>query len=822
MPRLSTHRLVAAVAALGLVPLALIGAVAPAQAVVPNPTWPSQTNLGSTFTGDPLVFMSADGTHSLVLAENDEIGVSTSSNGGAWSTITGIGSSENATEWAAAASLDAQTVAVAYEDADNTYSGYALVSTDGGTTWGDEALLNIQPTCEVEDERPAVSVSPGGRVIAVAFTYANCTQDAIARFSTDGGQTWGAEEVLPQSDAMLDPKIRVLDDGRAIITWRDDSYSSAYAATRTAAGVWSSAFHLDLEITTRNTFEVSLDVSPDGSRVATAWSERTTAYVRMGTWSGNTVTWDPPVELTAAIPGLANPNVIQAMAVETSVKGATVAARFDVQMVAAGPEVDYIVASTDGGQTFTLSPAMGTEAFGDALVLSDSGKVVHTAWGSPNVDGKGYTMTSLDGGQTWSTKAQLSTADGRAPAIAANSSGAQVVGAWPGNVTDYDLHVTGGTVALSAPPGAPATSSAVMSGGTMTVTWTTPSSPGAGTISHYYVVVVGGGSCTVNATTFTCTVTGLNVSVTYTVIIYVLSQYGYSSGLLEESEVVAGTPPSKPRTPTAVAGNASVVVSWLVPSSNGGQPITSYLVTSTPGSKTCTATAPSTSCTVSALTNGTSYTFSVVAVNLVGPSGAATTSAVTPVAGRKPGAPTVKAVPKDKALLVTVTKPADHGSSAITEYRVVAKPSGKSCTITPSGAGPYTCEITGLVNGENNTLEATAKNSVGVGAKGTAGPFSAAAKPGAPRNLAIASRSTGVLKLEWDAPASNGGRAIQGYVVFYRLESGTKLTELPMATGLKRTLSDLKPGARYRVSVAAKNAMGRGPTVFLANVRVPN
>jgi hypothetical protein len=72
--------------------------------------------------------------------------------------------------------------------------------------------------------------------------------------------------------------------------------------------------------------------------------------------------------------------------------------------------------------------------------------------------------------------------------------------------------------------------------------------------------------------------------------------------------------------------------------------------------------------------------------------------------------------------------------------------------------------------------------------------------------LTIVSKSTdGTLNISWKTPASNGGLPITGYVVFWRLEDGNKLTTMPKVTVLERTITGLKPGARYRVSVAAVN-----------------
>jgi hypothetical protein len=98
--------------------------------------------------------------------------------------------------------------------------------------------------------------------------------------------------------------------------------------------------------------------------------------------------------------------------------------------------------------------------------------------------------------------------------------------------------------------------------------------------------------------------------------------------------VGAGAWPGKPGAPTigtATGGNATASVTFTAPASAGGSPITSYTVTSSPGS--VTASGASSPITVTGLTNGTAYTFTVTATNAqgTGPASAASNS-VTPAA----------------------------------------------------------------------------------------------------------------------------------------------------------------------------------------------
>jgi uncharacterized protein (TIGR02145 family) len=89
------------------------------------------------------------------------------------------------------------------------------------------------------------------------------------------------------------------------------------------------------------------------------------------------------------------------------------------------------------------------------------------------------------------------------------------------------------------------------------------------------------------------------------------------------------TVPGPPTNIAAVAGNNQATVTFNAPSSNGGSSISHYTVASSPGY--ITATANSTSIIVTGLTNGTSYTFTVVARNTVGNStSSAASNAVTP------------------------------------------------------------------------------------------------------------------------------------------------------------------------------------------------
>ena len=153
-------------------------------------------------------------------------------------------------------------------------------------------------------------------------------------------------------------------------------------------------------------------------------------------------------------------------------------------------------------------------------------------------------------------------------------------------------------------------------------------------ISNYDANFAYGGTATAGGTlsisgTGLVTVSGVatNTSSTATV---TTTQTGYVSGSAQVTAVSLAAP-GAPTAVSAIAGNSQATVTFTAPASNGGAAITSYTVTSSPGGLTGTGSASP--ITVTGLTNGTSYTFTVAATNGAGTGAAsAASNSVTPAA----------------------------------------------------------------------------------------------------------------------------------------------------------------------------------------------
>ncbi|MBN2360756.1 MAG: VCBS repeat-containing protein [Deltaproteobacteria bacterium] len=353
-----------------------------------------------------------------------------------------------------------------------------------------------------------------------------------------------------------------------------------------------------------------------------------------------------------------------------------------------------------------------------------------------------------------------------------------------------------------------------------TVSWSAPLDDGGGVARYTVVVVQTGAEHEVDGGTLSLVVSGLNNGTSYTFTVRAGNAAGEGPSSAPSASVTPSRVPDPPTEVVAEPRNAAASVRWTAPLDNGGAPLQSYTVTSSPGGIERTVSAGSTSTTLSGLTNGTEYTCTVVATNVRGPSAASEPSnPVTP--GLPPDAPqNALATPGDALIDVTWEAPLTDNGYPVLSYRVVA---GTRSTVT--AADVFSASFTGLQNGQSYSVTVYARSIIGEGPGSPPIAVIPSTIPDAPTDV-VATATATRLFVRW-APGFDGGSAVTDFQV--AVEPGGHSVRV---SGLARaaTVSGLDTGATYSATVQAFNANGPSPlsaaaqatTAALPRLRLPN
>ena len=262
--------------------------------------------------------------------------------------------------------------------------------------------------------------------------------------------------------------------------------------------------------------------------------------------------------------------------------------------------------------------------------------------------------------------------------------------------------------------------------------------------------------------------------------------------------VVAGAPIID----TATAGDTQASVSFSAPASTGGAAITSYTVTSSPGGLTVSGVASP--LTVTGLTNGTAYSFSVTATNSAGTGSASSASnSVTPIAAQT----ITFSNPGSQSFGTTPTLTASASSSLTPSF--TSSTTGV-CTITSGGALSFITTGSCTINADQ------AGNASYLAAAQVSQSFSVTAVVAGAPTIGTATAGDTQASVSFSAPASTGGAAITSYTV---TSSPGGLTVSGVASPL--TVTGLTNGTAYSFSVTATNSAGTGSASSASNSVTP-
>jgi|GEM_PF-3014052 len=274
----------------------------------------------------------------------------------------------------------------------------------------------------------------------------------------------------------------------------------------------------------------------------------------------------------------------------------------------------------------------------------------------------------------------------------------------------------------------------------------------------------------------------------------------YSTG--QAHNVLVPTVPESPAIVSVTPGNLTAEVIFTAPVSNGGAAITGYTVTASPGG--ITAAGISSPISVTGLTNGTPYTFTVSATNSVGTGpDSAVSSSVVPKAPQtitfsNPGTQNFG------------TRPTISATSTSNLPVAFTTSTPEVCTITSEGA------LTFLSAGNATIIAHQEGNDYFLPALSISQTFAVVpVLPGIPTGITVEAGDCSAT-ISFTPPVFNGGDGITGYTV---MSSPGGITG--SGAGSPVTIIGLTNGQAYTFTVTATNSVGTGQASIASSSVIP-
>ena len=652
----------------------------------------------------------------------------------------------------------------------------------------------------------AVNGTAGNGAVNLIWTAPTDTgQSAItgyvARYSSNGGTTWSAHVDLVANGTSA--TVNGLTNGTSYIF-------QVAAVNSVGTGLYSASSSSVMPLGPPSAPTISLVTPQDGALgltlVAPASGAPVTAYeyrVNGGSWVVVAST-----STSIVIPGLLNGTSYSVeVRAESAVGVGTASAPVSgTPLAVPGAPTISSLAASNGAITVEFTPGFN----GGGTITSYEYQLNSGSWVTVPGASSPLQITGLAAGTTYAVALR-----------AVNSAGPGAASA-PASAT------------TPSAPGAPTITAATGSDRAARVTFVPGANGGSPILGYEYQTSAAGAWTAVPGAQSPVLISGLTNGTTYAVRIRAINALGTGPS----SSAVSVTPVTVPGAPAivgdTVAGtDMTLNAAFTAPASNGGSAITTYEYSTDAGATWRARTDGSgvasplvitvlSSDGTTPLTNGETYSVELRAVNAVGAGAAsAVATGISTAAPSKPSIITVTA--SSEALAVSFTT-GSNGGSAITAYEYSID-HGASWTSTGSLSSSFV--IGDLTNGTTYPVQVRAVNAVGTGAASAVVSGTPAGVPGQ-ASIGGVVRSDQTLTTTVSV-ASNGGSPITAWQ--YSTDGGATWFTAP-GTSSPLTLTvissngttRLANGTGYALQVRAKNALGTGPasaTTIVAPASAP-
>jgi hypothetical protein len=293
-----------------------------------------------------------------------------------------------------------KAVAVWYQSDGTTNRIYSNYSTNGGKTWHADQL--IENNAGNWAYLPHVALS-GSRAVAVWIQAYNGYYRVFSNYSTDGGATWHADQMIQDAtggnaDTNHRPWVSLSGTG-VVVVWSqsDGSRYRTYANYSTDGGAtWHSRQAIDT-IAASGSWTPTVGLS--GLNAVAAWTQSDGSHARA--WANYSAdggaTWHTQQ--------LLEDNTYDVFTIQVIISGTNAVAVWDQNTTSVGRAI-FSNYSTDGGATWHADQRIKDSVMGSAAYprIAMSGSRVVAAWWQQNVSSTGliYANYSTNSGASWS------------------------------------------------------------------------------------------------------------------------------------------------------------------------------------------------------------------------------------------------------------------------------------------------------------------------------------------------------------------------------------------------------------------------------------